>query len=211
LWAFVPARDPAQSDPTQPDLARRTPRAPLAPHTHHAPPSLYLSHLIFPRNNSLSPSSTSLSHLFALGDPVDGYPRFLDPKVSSPLLSLSPSLPPLSPSLRVPSPRRCGPRLRCVWLPDPQRGPNPPARAAPSPHLMQYDVLLVRKLHPVSPVLLPSGCGSNPTSCTAVLTFYADLTKWSDGLTGRPDTVSKPTCRAWTRAVVRGRWAGLTG
>jgi hypothetical protein len=35
------------------------------------------------------------------------------------------------------------------------------------------------------------GMGSNPTFCTAFLTFYVDLIKWSDGLTGWPDTVSR--------------------
>jgi hypothetical protein len=76
LWASVPARDPARPGPW-------------------CPTPLPLSHLVFPRSNSLSLSlsSTSLSHLFSLGDPVDGYRRFLDPKVSSPLLSLSLSLP----------------------------------------------------------------------------------------------------------------------
>jgi hypothetical protein len=36
---------------------------------------------------------------------------------------------------------------------------------------------------------------SNPTSCTNLLTFYADLTKWPDMVTGRPDTVSRTACR----------------
>jgi hypothetical protein len=35
--------------------------------------------------------------------------------------------------------------------------------------------------------------GSNTTSCTVFLTFYGDLIKWVDGLTGWPDTVSRPT------------------
>jgi hypothetical protein len=34
--------------------------------------------------------------------------------------------------------------------------------------------------------------GSSPTSCTVFLTFYADLIKLIDGLTGCPDTVSRP-------------------
>jgi hypothetical protein len=34
--------------------------------------------------------------------------------------------------------------------------------------------------------------GLNITSCTIFLTFYADLIKWADGLTGWPDTVSRP-------------------
>jgi hypothetical protein len=35
--------------------------------------------------------------------------------------------------------------------------------------------------------------GSNPTSCTIFLIFYVDLIKWTDGLTGWPDTVGM-TC-----------------
>jgi hypothetical protein len=60
----------------------------------------------------------------------------------------------------------------------------------------KYDVLSIRKLHLVSLILLPSGRGFELTSCTAFLTFYADLSKWPDGLTGRPSTVSTPACRA---------------
>jgi hypothetical protein len=36
------------------------------------------------------------------------------------------------------------------------------------------------------------------------LIFYADLTKWPDGLTDRAGTVNRPACRAWPRAVVAG-------
>jgi hypothetical protein len=46
------------------------------------------------------------------------------------------------------------------------------------------------------PPFFHQGVGSNPTSCTAFLTFYGDLTKWTDGLTGQPDTFSRPACRA---------------
>jgi hypothetical protein len=51
------------------------------------------------------------------------------------------------------------------------------------------------------------GVGLNPTSCTAFLTFYVDLTKWPDKLTGRPDTVSRAACRVWAGAAVKGKWA----
>jgi hypothetical protein len=61
------------------------------------------------------------------------------------------------------------------------------------------------------PSFFHQGVGSNPTSCTAFLTFYADLTKWPDGLTGWLGTVSKPACHAWARAVAHGRQAGPTG
>jgi hypothetical protein len=70
-----------------------------------------------------------------------------------------------------------------------------------------HDVLLVRRLQPVSPTLLPLGRGIEPHLLHHFLTFYADLTKWSDGLTGRPNTVSKPMCRAWAEAAARRRRA----
>jgi hypothetical protein len=47
------------------------------------------------------------------------------------------------------------------------------------------------------------GMGSSPTSCTIFLTFYADLIKLIDGLTGWPDTVSRPAWRACTIVVAR--------
>jgi hypothetical protein len=50
----------------------------------------------------------------------------------------------------------------------------------------KHDVLLVRRLHLVS---------------IRVWTFYADLTKWLDGLTSRSDTVCMPTCHAWAGAA----------
>jgi hypothetical protein len=34
-----------------------------------------------------------------------------------------------------------------------------------------------------------------PPPAQLFLTFYTDLTKWLDWLTGRPGTVSRPTCR----------------
>ena len=46
---------------------------------------------------------------------------------------------------------------------------------------IECDVLLVRWLHLVSPALLPSGCRFKPHLLHRFLTFYADLTKWSDG------------------------------
>jgi hypothetical protein len=48
--------------------------------------------------------------------------------------------------------------------------------------------------------------GSNPT-IAPILTFYDDLTKWSDGLTGRPGMVSRPTCHAWAGATAHGHRA----
>ena len=62
----------------------------------------------------------------------------------------------------------------------------------------EHDVLMVRRLHPMSSALLPSGRGFKPHLLHRFLTFYADLTKWSDGLTGWPGTV---------RAAARGRRA----
>ena len=56
----------------------------------------------------------------------------------------------------------------------------------------EHDVLLVRQLHTVSPALLPLGHGFEPDLLHRFLTFYADLIKWADGLTGQPDTVSRP-------------------
>jgi hypothetical protein len=78
LWASVPARDPTRPSPAQ---LGAPPARPGAPHPPCAP-SLSLSHLIFPRNNSLSLtlSSTSLSHLFALGDPVMVFAGFWIPR-----------------------------------------------------------------------------------------------------------------------------------
>jgi hypothetical protein len=57
----------------------------------------------------------------------------------------------------------------------------------------KYDVLLVRQLHLVSLVLLPSGHGFKLHFLHYFLTFYVDLIKWVDGLTGWPGTVSRPT------------------
>jgi hypothetical protein len=55
----------------------------------------------------------------------------------------------------------------------------------------EHDVLLVKQLHLVSPALL-SGHGFELPSLHYFLTFYADLIKWADGLTGWPGTVSRP-------------------
>jgi hypothetical protein len=62
---------------------------------------------------------------------------------------------------------------------------------------------MVKHLHPVSPALLPSVHGFEPHFLHRFLTFYADLIKWADGLTGWPDTVSKPACRACAIVVAR--------
>jgi hypothetical protein len=90
-------------DPAQPSPVQHAPARPWRPHTPHAPPPS-LSHLVS-RAATPSPFLPTLSHLLALGDPVGGYHRFLDPKVSSPLpLSLSLSL---SLSLPFPLPYTC--------------------------------------------------------------------------------------------------------
>jgi hypothetical protein len=41
------------------------------------------------------------------------------------------------------------------------------------------------------PPFIHHGIGSNLTSYTVFLTFYVDLIKWDDKLTGWPDTVSR--------------------
>jgi hypothetical protein len=85
---------------TRPSPARHAPTCPWRPHTPMHP--FHLSHLVS-RAATPSPSIPPLSHLFALGDPVDGYRQFLDPKVTSPLplpLSVSLSLP-FPPSLHA--------------------------------------------------------------------------------------------------------------
>jgi hypothetical protein len=92
---------------------------PWRPQHPHAPtPSLSFC---FPRSNSLSLSFTSLPPLCPRCDPVDGYRRFLDPKVSSPPPPLS--LPPLS----LPYARPCPP---AAWLGLPGARPCPPRRAS---------------------------------------------------------------------------------
>ena len=53
------------------------------------------------------------------------------------------------------------------------------------------------------PPFFHQGVGSNPTSYTVFNKFYADLTKWPDGLTGQPNTISRPTCRACVGAAAR--------
>jgi hypothetical protein len=47
----------------------------------------------------------------------------------------------------------------------------------------EHDILLVRWLRLVSLTILSSGCGYEPHLLRRFLIFYADLTKWSDGLT----------------------------
>jgi hypothetical protein len=44
----------------------------------------------------------------------------------------------------------------------------------------------------VSSALFPSGHWFETHLLNRFLTFYVDLIKWVDGLTGRPDTVSRP-------------------
>jgi hypothetical protein len=55
----------------------------------------------------------------------------------------------------------------------------------------------------MSLALLPSGHGFEPHLLHCFLTFYADLIKWIDGLTGWPDTVSRPSWLACVIVVVR--------
>ena len=55
----------------------------------------------------------------------------------------------------------------------------------------EHDVL-VRWLRPVSLALLPSARAFEFHLFHCFLIFYADLTKWSDSLTGRLRTVSRP-------------------
>jgi hypothetical protein len=64
----------------------------------------------------------------------------------------------------------------------------------------EYDVLLVRRLHLVSPTLLPSGLGFKPHLLHRFLIFYTDLTKWPDGLMGRAGTVSRASQNYGPRA-----------
>jgi hypothetical protein len=122
LWVFGPARSPA-SDPTWPGPGAR----PLCPHTPHARPPPFLSiSFCFPRRNLLSLSSTSLPPPCPRCNPLDGYRRFLDPKVSSPPLSSLPLPPFFFPA--------CGPWLPCAWpLASPTRGPRHPGSLAHGP------------------------------------------------------------------------------
>ena len=78
----------------------------------------------------------------------------------------------------------------------------------------EYDVLLVRKLHPVSPALLPSGHGFKPHLLHRFLTFYTDLTKWLDGLMGQSGTISRPAMACLDQSCgprASGWLDGLTG
>jgi hypothetical protein len=121
-----PARGPARP------LAR-TPGAPPPPCT---PTSLYL--IFFSRATTPSPFLPPLFHLLCPRcDPVDGYRRLLDPKVSSPS-----TLPP-SPSLSLgawtpaPAPQCADPRplpLRCVAPAVPLPPPLSAAPVRPLPH-----------------------------------------------------------------------------
>jgi hypothetical protein len=57
--------------------------------------------------------------------------------------------------------------------------------------ISEHDVLLVRQLHLVSFILLPSGYRFEPHLLHCFLTFYVDLIKWADELTGWPGIVSR--------------------
>jgi hypothetical protein len=97
-------------------------------------PSLSLSLNFFPRNNSLSLSSTSLSPTSSLGDPVTVIAEFLDPQGALPPTPLSLPPPPLSsPPRGAPCSRRRAPaRHGPAWPPT-----LPPAhpRATPASRL----------------------------------------------------------------------------
>jgi hypothetical protein len=56
----------------------------------------------------------------------------------------------------------------------------------------EHDVLPVRQLYLVFPAILPLGHEFKPHLLHRFLTFYDDLIKWSDGLTGWTSTVSRP-------------------
>jgi hypothetical protein len=143
LWASVPARNPAPPG--------GLPRAPSAATPPMRVPPLPFSHLVFPRSNSLSLSSTSLPPL-CLGDPVRLSPNFR-PQGELPPLSLSHilflSLPPHAPSLAAPPlvcalhpaaplPGALGPRprppLSVCTLPRAIPGRAPLATRHPRPH-----------------------------------------------------------------------------
>jgi hypothetical protein len=122
----------------RPDPAQPSPACSLAPLVSRAATS--------------SPFLPLLSHLLALGDPVDRYRRILDPKVSSFPLSLSLSLPPLSLSLHgLPA----SPRVRGPLVPRPHARPPVPLARGP---------LVPRPSHTASPTpwrrgLLAPWCG----------------------------------------------------
>jgi hypothetical protein len=133
--------------PARPSPAR--PRAPLAPHS----PSLSFG---FPTQQLPLPL-LPFFHLFALGDPVDGYRRFLDPKVSSPLLSLSLSL---SLSLPFPLPRACPWPLARASL----HGPRPPAARLRPPRRARPRPPGVWTLAPAARPPWPRGTAPGPGS-----------------------------------------------
>jgi hypothetical protein len=139
------------------------------------------SHLVS-RVATPSPSLPPLSHLFALDDPVDGYRRFLDPKVSSALpLPLSLPLPPLSPfPACVPilfplSPRPCARPggaahpSTALWRGSPWHSPmaRPPAArpGVPSRHGLAAQPRGVAPWR--GPLAWPPGGSPGATSCTA--------------------------------------------
>jgi hypothetical protein len=139
---FHPGPRPSLARPRPPPPTSPAPgHAPLAPHTPLCAPPPSLSHFV----SRAATSSPSLCHLFALGDPVDGYRWILDPKVSPHLPLSSPFLffllsSPRTLSLgRAPSWSRPTRRTRSLASPSPARSPpalpsqarSPPA--APSP------------------------------------------------------------------------------
>jgi hypothetical protein len=67
----------------------------------------------------------------------------------------------------------------------------------------EHDVLLVKQLYPVPPALLSLERGFEPHLLHRFLTFYADLTKWSDGLTGRCGVPGLELCRAAHLTICR--------
>jgi hypothetical protein len=57
-------------------------------------------------------------------------------------------------------------------------------------------------------ILLPSGRGFEHHLMHRFFNkFYADLTKYNDGLTDQSRTGSRPACRAWGGVAARGRRA----
>jgi hypothetical protein len=130
------------------------------PHTAMGPPpSLYhlVSHTATP-----SPSLPPLSHLFALRDPVDGYRRVLDPKVSPHLRLSSPFL-----SLLLLSSQSCHgalavvpwSRLGAPWLPCLRHALATPHRAL----IVRLGLALAASCRALAVPLLPPSRARSPS------------------------------------------------
>jgi hypothetical protein len=59
----------------------------------------------------------------------------------------------------------------------------------------EHDALLIRRVDLVFPTLLCIRAWVRTLPLAPFLTFYADLTKWSEGLTGQHGTVIRSACR----------------